>query len=255
MSVPTEHPSAAIRRYGTVLALLAAAITFAMVAPQGGWPRVVTALLQSGAVLAALSRAQASRRLLAAGVAAMAVTVAAAAAAAFGGRYEGAAADLAGAGLLVLVPTGIALDLRRHLEVTIQSVLAALCAYLVLGMLFASIAPAVSQIAGTPYFAGHTTANTSDYTYFSFVTLATIGYGDYVPALPLGRALAVLEGLAGQLYLVTVVALLVSNLGRRPARQLNDSSSLAGRGASGGLNDAHARGQRHPPTSPPGGQA
>jgi hypothetical protein len=51
--------------------------------------------------------------------------------------------------------------------------------------------------------------------YFSFITLATVGYGDLVPALQLGRALAVLEGLTGQLYLVTVVALVVSRIGWR----------------------------------------
>jgi hypothetical protein len=139
--------------------------------------------------------------------------------------------------------------------VTIQSVLAALCVYLALGMLFAGVAPAVAAFARAPYFADRPAADASDYTYFSFVTLATIGYGDYVPALPLGRALAVLEGLAGQLYLVTVVALLVGNLGRGPGRPLSDSSSAAGPAASGGRNDAHAREQRHPPSSPPGGQA
>jgi hypothetical protein len=95
--------------------------------------------------------------------------------------------------------------------------MAGICIYVVLGMLFASVASAVSAISGSSYFAGRSSANSSDYVYFSFITLATVGYGDLVPALRLGRALAVLEGLMGQLYLVTVVALLVSRLGwRRP---------------------------------------
>jgi len=50
--------------------------------------------------------------------------------------------------------------------------------------------------------------------YFSFVTLATVGYGDYTAASDLGRMLAVSEALMGQLYLVSVVALLVANMGR-----------------------------------------
>jgi voltage-gated potassium channel len=54
----------------------------------------------------------------------------------------------------------------------------------------------------------------SDYMYFSFITLATVGYGDLTPQGGLGRALAVLEGLFGQIYLVTAVAALVGNLGR-----------------------------------------
>jgi len=53
--------------------------------------------------------------------------------------------------------------------------------------------------------------------YFSYVTLATIGYGDYTAAGNLGHALAVLEALIGQLYLVTVVAVIVTRLGGRRA--------------------------------------
>ena len=54
--------------------------------------------------------------------------------------------------------------------------------------------------------------------YFSYVTLATLGYGDYTPAGTLGHLLAVVEALAGQLYLVTVVAVLVSRLSHRDRR-------------------------------------
>jgi hypothetical protein len=201
-------------RYGVVLLFLTAVFTFSMVAPAVPWARLVTALLQGSAVLAALSRAGANRGLLVGALAAVAVTVAAAAAATTGARAIGGIADVTSAGLLVLVPVAIVLEFRRHLEVTVQSVMAALCVYLVLGMFFASVASAVSAIGGRPYFAGHSTANSSEYTYFSFITLATVGYGDFVPMLSLGRALAVLEGLIGQLYLVTVVALVVSRLGR-----------------------------------------
>jgi hypothetical protein len=51
--------------------------------------------------------------------------------------------------------------------------------------------------------------------YFSFVTLATLGYGDYTAAGELGRTLAIVEALVGQLYLVTVIAVLVSRMRRR----------------------------------------
>lgn len=199
-----------------MLLTLTATFTFAMVAPTVSWARLVNSLLVSGAVLAALSRARASRRLLGVGLVLIALTLVLAAAAAFGGRLQSGASDLLAAGLLTLVPAAIVLQFRRNLTVTGQSILAALCIYLVLGMFYANVASAVASIAGEPYFAGRPTANTSDYTYFSFVTLATVGYGDFVPALRLGRALAVLEAVMGQLYLVTVVALVIGNLGRRP---------------------------------------
>ncbi|HSR22115.1 MAG TPA: potassium channel family protein [Candidatus Eisenbacteria bacterium] len=244
----------AAQRYGAILLMLAAAFTFAMVAPPGGWGHVVTALLQGGAALAALSRARPGRRLLAGWGVAASATTAVAVSAAFGGRYEGGLSDLAGAVLLGLVPAGIWLDLRRDLAVTVQSVMAALCIYVVLGMVFASVASAVAAIGGAAYFVGRPSADTSDYTYFSFITLATVGYGDYVPALRLGRALAVLEGLTGQLYLVTVVALVVGNLGRRRlTRPVKDLSSASRVESSAGGDGGQARGRRHPPGSPAGG--
>jgi hypothetical protein len=220
-SGPENGERQSFYRYGVVLLFLAAVFTFAMVAPAVAWARLATALLQGGAVLAALSRAGANRKLLAVALASVAVTVAAAGVAVIGTRAIVGIADLASAILLVLVPVAIVLEFRRNLAVTVQAVMAALCIYLVLGMFFASIASAVSAIGDHPYFAGHSTANSSEYTYFSFITLATVGYGDYVPVLSLGRALAVLEGLLGQLYLVTVVALVVSRLG--PVRSRSGS--------------------------------
>jgi voltage-gated potassium channel Kch len=54
--------------------------------------------------------------------------------------------------------------------------------------------------------------------YYSFITLTTTGYGDFVPLADVARMVAVTEALLGQVYLVTIVALLVSNVGgsRRP---------------------------------------
>jgi len=54
----------------------------------------------------------------------------------------------------------------------------------------------------------------ADFLYYSFVTLTTVGYGDVTAATNLGRMLSVIEALVGQLYLVIVVALIVSNIGR-----------------------------------------
>ena len=54
--------------------------------------------------------------------------------------------------------------------------------------------------------------------YFSFTTLTTTGYGDLTPVLSVGRVLSVLEMLIGQIYLVTVIGLLVGNLRRSPER-------------------------------------
>ena len=63
--------------------------------------------------------------------------------------------------------------------------------------------------------------------YFSFITMASVGYGDLTPQGGPGRALAVTEGLLGQIYLVTAVAALVGNLGRtRTPRQGGNEEAL-----------------------------
>ena len=58
--------------------------------------------------------------------------------------------------------------------------------------------------------AGHRPANTQTFQYFSFVTLTTLGYGDFTAAQSGGRAIAVLEAMTGQVFLATLVARLVT---------------------------------------------
>jgi len=79
-----------------------------------------------------------------------------------------------------------------------------------------------ATVGGDPFFANGDTATTSRCLYFSFTTLTTVGYGDFVARSNLGHTLAVFEALLGQIYLVTVVSVLVSNLGRpaRPGRSV-----------------------------------
>jgi len=52
--------------------------------------------------------------------------------------------------------------------------------------------------------------NVSDWIYYSFVTLTTVGYGDITPVRPIARSLSVLESLTGQLYLAVLIARLVA---------------------------------------------
>ena len=85
-------------------------------------------------------------------------------------------------------------------------------------MLFAFVYGAAANLESGSFFAQGTDGTAAIRLYFSYTTMTTVGYGDYSAANDLGRTLAVLEGLVGQLYLVTVVAVLVSQLGmRKPA--------------------------------------
>lgn len=82
---------------------------------------------------------------------------------------------------------------------------------------FAFVYELIGEFGSRPFFASEEAGTRSDYVYFSFVTMATVGYGDLTAQGGLGKALAVTEGLLGQIYLVTAVAALVGNLGRTRA--------------------------------------
>jgi hypothetical protein len=94
--------------------------------------------------------------------------------------------------------------------VTIQSIYGALSAYLITGLMFASIYAALDHLSESNFFAGNQPANTQTYQYFSFTTLTTLGYGDFTAAENGGRSIAVLEAMTGQVFLATLVARLVS---------------------------------------------
>jgi hypothetical protein len=93
--------------------------------------------------------------------------------------------------------------------VTAQTILGAICAYVLLGLTFAYLDLAVQSISGH-FFAQSGTHNEADFVYYSFITLTTVGYGDLSPTIGLPRTLAVTEALVGQIFLVVLVARLVS---------------------------------------------
>ena len=88
--------------------------------------------------------------------------------------------------------------------------LGALCSYVLLGLLFAFVYLAVSEFRDAPFFAQPGPHGQSEYLYFSFVALTTLGFGDLSPDVGLPQALTVLEALLGQIFLVTLVARLVT---------------------------------------------
>ena len=124
------------------------------------------------------------------------------------------------AGLLTItIAVVVAMGAVAQNEVNSRSVAGAICVYLLFGMLFMFLFSVLAVLGHGPFFAQGSDGTRALRLYFSFVTLATLGYGDYTPASNLGHALAVLEALLGQLYLVTVVAVVVTRLGR-PGRKM-----------------------------------
>ena len=108
-------------------------------------------------------------------------------------------------GLFVLaIVVVIGRGVLRQGVVNRQSVIGAICIYLLLGMLFVFIYSVVAALGSGPFFLQKTDGTPALRMYFSFVTLTTVGYGDYTAKTDLGHILSITEALVGQLYLVTV---------------------------------------------------
>ena len=112
--------------------------------------------------------------------------------------------------LLVTATLPITLNrILHHRRVTSETVLGALCVYVLIGLLYAFLYLAVSDFRDS-FFAQPGPHEPSEYLYFSFVALTTLGFGDLTPAQGLPQALTVSEALLGNIFLVTLVARLVT---------------------------------------------
>src|SRR5215218_867853 len=87
----------------------------------------------------------------------------------------------------------------HHKRVTSETVLGALCAYVLVGLLFAFSYLAVEALCDGAFFAQPGAHGQSEYVYFSFVTLTTLGFGDLSPSVGLPQALTAMEALFGSI--------------------------------------------------------
>jgi hypothetical protein len=102
-------------------------------------------------------------------------------------------------------------------QVDAEHLFAALSAYMLAGIYVGLLYWVLEQMKpGTFSFPGEFSQASA--IYFSFVTLATLGYGDIVPRADVARGIAIVEGVGGQLFLAVLVARLVS-LYSKPGNQ------------------------------------
>jgi hypothetical protein len=202
-------------RYGELLLLLIVTFIFnGSVTRQTRWHSLVLVLLESLTILLALVASRSKRFTVN-----LAIVVCSAAFASalceliFNWHVFLAATSLLNVLLVVVAPIAVIKGIMRRRVVDFRTVLAALCLYVMFGMLFSAVFAAFQSVTDQQFFVQTAHGSPSDFSYFSFITLTTVGYGDLTAAQPTGRTVAAFEAMFGQLYLVSVVAVLVSNMG------------------------------------------
>jgi ion channel len=98
----------------------------------------------------------------------------------------------------------------RAQVITRDQIYAGICVYIMLGFAFGALFYLINILDPSSFAAAGPANSSPDLMYFSFVTLATLGYGDIAPRTPAVRALAVLEALVGMIYIAVFMARLVS---------------------------------------------
>jgi hypothetical protein len=204
-------------RFGVLLFAIITAFAVQGIATPGKWEELFVAVLLAATLMLSVRVADARPAVLWTTAVIATLLVILSLIETLAGSGRGLVAVLANMLLVILAPPTIVLavvrNLRKRQRVTVEALFGVLCVYLLLGMFFAFVYGAIAHIDGT-FFAQNVQATAANTLYFSFVTMTTVGYGDYTAASNLGHTLSVAEALLGQVYLVTVVSVIVANLGR-----------------------------------------
>lgn len=218
-------------RFSIVLFLLFVSYFFVGVSPAGRFGPLLTIVIEAITLLVTMSAAGPRRIVFIIAIVCSITAVLTGIAHTVAGSADNLIFTSSMSAVLVFVaPVVIAMSAIRRRTLDVQSVLAALCLYVMIGFFFTYLFSVVQSASGHPFFAQIHHGQADDFLYFSFATITTVGYGDLTAATGFGRSLADFEAMVGQLYLVTVVALLVSNLGAARAARMRVSPQDEGNG-------------------------
>lgn len=197
--------------FGLVLLLVLATYVLGSLTPSHGWTAALTILVATMAAVVALASAEVRLLLVrAAALLALAAVVLAVLSAILDVRSLLGASALITAFLLLVAAGAILRTVVAETEVGFRTILGAISVYIILGLLFTFLYVALDRIQSDPFFGAGVQVERGDTLLFSFTTLTTTGYGNLVPAAQPGKLFAGLEMLMGNVFLVTLVAGLVS---------------------------------------------
>jgi hypothetical protein len=197
--------------FGLVLLLVLTTYVLASVLSNRGWSAVLLTVSTGGTSIVALTSSHARATLVrrAIWVAALATALALISAVS-GGRLPLNVASFLEIGLLAVAMAAVLRRVVTADSVSFRTILGAISVYTALGILFTWAYGAIDRIEGGGFFGAGVATKGSDFLFFSYTTLTTTGYGDLVPVGQVGRMVSGLEMMIGQIFLVTLVAGLVS---------------------------------------------
>ena len=207
-------------RFGPVLLSILATIAVTVAAPETKTWATVLAVMLGGTLWLAFLAAGASRKVVWAGLVAWIVASGVmGVAAASDASFRNSLGPILNMVLIAAAAVAILRNLVQRGTITMSSVGGVLAVYLLIGLFFTYVYDSIGAITHADPLQGEAPIDLSAELYFTFVTQTTVGYGDYTPATNLVRGVAITQALVGQLYLVSVVALVVGNLGREAPRR------------------------------------
>ncbi len=197
--------------FGLVLALVLLTYVLTSLLDNRGWSAVVLIVATSATSVVALVSSHVRAGFIRAAFWLSALTIALAAIAAISDeRWFLNFASLIQICLLTVAMAAVLWRVVSSAEVGSRTILGAISVYTVLGILFTFLFGTIDRIQGGPFFEGVASPAGNDFIFFSYTTLTTTGYGNLVPGGQPGRMIAGLEMMIGQIFLVTLVAGLVS---------------------------------------------
>ncbi|HVX33191.1 MAG TPA: ion channel [Solirubrobacterales bacterium] len=212
--------------FGLVLALVVVTFVLTSLLSDTGWTSVLIMAVTGATSVVALVGSDAPAPVVRGAICLSALSLLLAVLQALSGAYVWLnCAGLIQVTLLAVGTVSVLVRVITAAEVNARTILGAISVYTALGLLFGFAYQVIARIGDTPFFAGEPHVQHGDYLFFSYTTLTTTGYGDLVPTGQPGEMIATFEMLIGQIFLVTLVAGLVSlwrpgeGLKRRRARR------------------------------------
>jgi hypothetical protein len=214
--------------YGLLLALLVGLyVLIAAESHRNLWGRFIISMVLGAVLLLAFHTSHVRSRAFTVGIVLVVVADIANFVQAAIGREGGDGSTFIMFVLILLAPIAIVHRIIRHETVGLETILGSICVYVLIAIAFAGIYGAINDAEPTGFFAQKIEPNNVDFLYFSFVTLTTVGYGDLTPGTSTGQVAVTFEAVAGQIFLVTLVARLVSLYGNKQ-RQARDGPAELG---------------------------